>query len=693
VERPQQAQHAQQQHEEEEDRFAAAFSRLSMRGIRARKRSAEPASRRGSQAALAALAGLWGGEEEEAVTTPPPPARQWHFFTVSPDAPTNPVLYWMGHVDDIDMPRFELEGAKGPYRLDLGDVLYAPNVCQDGQGRWLMWGWLQERRKVGSYSYAGCLTLPRVLHCTEDGRLVQAPIPELSQLRQGPGWHQHLVHVPAESTVPLAAAPGLAALDIELTLDRGTAFAAGLLFRSHEAEAEGGTALIYDWERNALEAIFNVPPNWQPPAAPHTAKFSGSGADGSEVFDPALLLTPRPSELMLGQEFSRTPSALFSPDLGFGFESQTASAAATPRTATESLGGEASSALLSPQRSGITIAGATPRPTPLDLGIPGLPLPPHLADEVAGQGASFLPGAGQGAVAFSTSLPRSLGGLGGAGGAGSLPTGGLYRSVSDVRMGAGGMTRVGSHPALQSYGSSLPRLGGGGVPLSPGARSPRLPQPPGIDTDADLDFLLDELAAPMREAPPPIVEPRRVGGPLPTMRANAPLHLRILVDHSCVEVYTGTGETLSTRIYRGQAPEGATDAGISLLAFGGTALVRRCSCYEMGSAWEHPAVAAAISPKVAAKAAPSPKQAAVLAAAAAASAAGSRGGSAAASPAAKAGKEAVRLEPAGADEQQAALRGASPAAAAAAAAAADALLDEMVMLSPQCSAAVVGAFA
>ena len=41
------------------------------------------------------------------------------------------------------------------------------------QGRWLMWGWLQERRKVGSYSYAGCLTLPRVLHCTEDGRLVQ----------------------------------------------------------------------------------------------------------------------------------------------------------------------------------------------------------------------------------------------------------------------------------------------------------------------------------------------------------------------------------------------------------------------------------------------------------------------------------------------------------------------------------------
>ena len=41
------------------------------------------------------------------------------------------------------------------------------------QGRWLLWGWLQERRRAASYSYSGCLTLPRVLHCTDDGRLIQ----------------------------------------------------------------------------------------------------------------------------------------------------------------------------------------------------------------------------------------------------------------------------------------------------------------------------------------------------------------------------------------------------------------------------------------------------------------------------------------------------------------------------------------
>lgn len=50
---------------------------------------------------------------------------------------------------------------------------------------------------------------------------------------------------------------------------------------------------------------------------------------------------------------------------------------------------------------------------------------------------------------------------------------------------AGGMTRVGSHPTLQSYASSLPRLGTG-VPPSPGPRSPRLPQAPGVDTGALL---------------------------------------------------------------------------------------------------------------------------------------------------------------------------------------------------------------
>lgn len=49
---------------------------------------------------------------------------------------------------------------------------------------------------------------------------LQAPIPELAQLRQGAGWRQHGLRVPAEQAMPLAADPGLLALDIELTIDR-----------------------------------------------------------------------------------------------------------------------------------------------------------------------------------------------------------------------------------------------------------------------------------------------------------------------------------------------------------------------------------------------------------------------------------------------------------------------------------------
>lgn len=38
-----------------------------------------------------------------------------------------------------------------------------------------MWGWLQERRKVGTYEYAGCLTVPRVLYLRGNA-LIQEPV-------------------------------------------------------------------------------------------------------------------------------------------------------------------------------------------------------------------------------------------------------------------------------------------------------------------------------------------------------------------------------------------------------------------------------------------------------------------------------------------------------------------------------------
>lgn len=74
------------------------------------------------------------------------------------------------------------------------------------------------------------------------------------------------------------------------------------------------------------------------------------------------------------------PLQLFSPDAGFGFDSRAGSAAATPRTATESLGGDASSALLSPQVCGVVarnLAAATSSPgTGVDIS--SMPLSPQV---------------------------------------------------------------------------------------------------------------------------------------------------------------------------------------------------------------------------------------------------------------------------------------------------------------------------
>lgn len=58
--------------------------------------------------------------------------------------------------------RFDLSSAVGPLRLDLGDVLYAPNLLRDDGGRLLLFGWLQERRTVRCRCSA-CVVL---VHCT-----------------------------------------------------------------------------------------------------------------------------------------------------------------------------------------------------------------------------------------------------------------------------------------------------------------------------------------------------------------------------------------------------------------------------------------------------------------------------------------------------------------------------------------------
>lgn len=61
--------------------------------------------------------------------------------------------------------------------------------------------------------------------------------------------------------------------------------------------------------------------------------------------------------------------------------------------------------------------------------------------------------------------------------------------------------------------------------------------------------------------------------------------MRILLDHSCVEVFLSTGEVLSTRIYRGEPPD-AHEPGLAFVAFGGSARIHHLEVWQVATIWK-----------------------------------------------------------------------------------------------------------
>jgi sucrose-6-phosphate hydrolase SacC (GH32 family) len=66
-------------------------------------------------------------------------------------------------------------------------IVCVPPVCL--QGRQLLYGWMQEHRRVPTppalcddFCYAGCISTPRVLQLMGD-KLYQSPLPEIDALR------------------------------------------------------------------------------------------------------------------------------------------------------------------------------------------------------------------------------------------------------------------------------------------------------------------------------------------------------------------------------------------------------------------------------------------------------------------------------------------------------------------------------
>jgi beta-fructofuranosidase len=91
------------------------------------------------------------------------------------------VEYFVGTADLVS-PNFHVESHD---RLDYGDF-YAPQSLETDDGRTLLFGWLPEARSTRAQweaGWSGCLSLPRELDVTDDGRLRQRPARELTALR------------------------------------------------------------------------------------------------------------------------------------------------------------------------------------------------------------------------------------------------------------------------------------------------------------------------------------------------------------------------------------------------------------------------------------------------------------------------------------------------------------------------------
>ena len=135
--------------------------------------------------------------------------------------------------------------------LDYGGCYYAPQLTQDGNGRILIWGWLQENRTKAAQraaGWSGVMSLPRVLAVTDEGRLRVAPAPELQALR---GEHHHFGEQRVDGDVMLDVAGDT--LELMAVLDPDDAEQVGLIVRCAPDGSEQ-TRIVYDATRDVVVA-------------------------------------------------------------------------------------------------------------------------------------------------------------------------------------------------------------------------------------------------------------------------------------------------------------------------------------------------------------------------------------------------------------------------------------------------------
>jgi beta-fructofuranosidase len=79
--------------------------------------------------------------------------------------------------------------------VDRAGNFYAPNTLLMPKGDRIVWGWIMGF--PSGHGWNGCLSLPRKLSISTDGRLLQKPAPQLEKLR---GESRHLTDIHLDSS-------------------------------------------------------------------------------------------------------------------------------------------------------------------------------------------------------------------------------------------------------------------------------------------------------------------------------------------------------------------------------------------------------------------------------------------------------------------------------------------------------------
>ena len=109
-----------------------------------------------------------------------------HILILSPegmDGVKHKSVYLTGDMN-YDTKRFEQNGC---YPLDYGTDFYAPQTFKDGDGRNILFGWMnlwESKMPTKEKGWVGSLTIPRVLKLNHEGVLLQQPAEELAALRK-----------------------------------------------------------------------------------------------------------------------------------------------------------------------------------------------------------------------------------------------------------------------------------------------------------------------------------------------------------------------------------------------------------------------------------------------------------------------------------------------------------------------------